>query len=208
METRYPINSAKRWIYVAHLTTLNTGLGAGEIWGLKPIDLVEGGDTLFIRCQFNRVTRDFDLIKGKRNSKSRSLSRHVTCNEYLRDEILKLISQKQIQNDETLFMTLARTPVDHDKFQKIFKADLKAWGGKVIRFHDMRHTATTLLIASGVDLKTVQSICGHEDIKTTMNYVHLIGDRIKEVAKTFSIRPEDQTPKKALTEISSSTSGQ
>ncbi len=105
-------------------------------------------------------------------------------------------------------MTLARTPVDHDKFQKIFKADLKAWGGKVIRFHDMRHTATTLLIASGVDLKTVQSICGHEDIKTTMNYVHLIGDRIKEVAKTFSIRPEDQTPKKALTEISSSTSGQ
>jgi site-specific recombinase XerD len=113
-----------------------------------------------------------------------------------------------LKDDETLFMTLARTPVDHDKFQKIFKADLKALGGKVIRFHDMRHTATTLLIASGVDLKTVQSICGHEDIKTTMNYVHLIGDRIKEVAKTFSIRPEDQTPKKALTEISSSTSGQ
>jgi len=87
-------------------------------------------------------------------------------------------------------------------------ADLKAWGGKVIRFNDMRHTATTLLIASGVDLKIVQSICGHEDIKITMNYVHLIGDRIKEVAKTFSITPEDQIPKKALTEISSSTSGQ
>jgi site-specific recombinase XerD len=95
-----------------------------------------------------------------------------------------------------------------DKFQKIFKAALNACGGKVIRFHDMRHTATTILIASGVDLKTVQSICGHEDIKTTMNYVHLIGDRIKEVARTFSIRPENQTPKKALTEISSSTSGQ
>jgi integrase len=208
MEARYPLNSAKRWIYVAYLTALNTGLRAGEIWGLKPIDLVEGGDTLFIRRQFNRVTRDFDLIKGKRNSKSRSLSRHVPCNEYLRDEVLNLINQNQIQNDETIFMTLARTPVDHDKFQKIFKADLKAWGGKVIRFHDMRHTATTLLIASGVDLKTVQSICGHEDIKTTMNYVHLIGDRIKEVAKNFSIRPENQTPKKALTEISSSTSGQ
>ncbi len=189
MNSKYPKESSKRWVYVAYLTALNTGLRAGEIWGLKPIDLVEGGETLFIRRQFNRVTRGFTALKGKRNSKSRSLSRHVPCNFNLRGELLDLIHQNQIQKEETIFMTKARAPIDHDRFQKVFKGDLKSWGGKEIRFHDMRHTATTLLIATGVDLKTVQSICGHEDIKTTMNYVHLIGDRIKEVARSFSIAP-------------------
>jgi site-specific recombinase XerD len=68
-----------------------------------------------------------------------------------------------------------------------FKKDLELWGGKPIRFHDLRHTAATLLISSGIDLKTVQEICGHEDITTTMRYTHLIADNIKKVADLFSI---------------------
>ena len=54
-------------------------------------------------------------------------------------------------------------------------------------FIDMRHTATTLLISTGIDLKTVQEICGHENIMTTMNYTHLLADNIKKVADLFSI---------------------
>ena len=39
----------------------------------------------------------------------------------------------------------------------------------------------------GVDIKTVQVICGHEQIETTLLYVHVLGDGIKEVARRFSI---------------------
>jgi site-specific recombinase XerD len=53
----------------------------------------------------------------------------------------------------------------------------------------MRHTATTLLISSGVDLKTVKEICGHADIATTMNYVHMVSGAIEKVALNFSITP-------------------
>jgi hypothetical protein len=86
-----------------------------------------------------------------------------------------------------------------------------AWGLMgIIAYNLMRLTSFTIskngCFVDSVRKNIVMKAC--EVIKTTMNYVHLIGDRIKEVAKTFSIRPEDQTPKKALTEISSSTSGQ
>jgi integrase len=41
------------------------------------------------------------------------------------------------------------------------------------RFHDLRHTAASLLIAEGVDLYRVGAILGHSDVRTTRRYTHL-----------------------------------
>ena len=41
------------------------------------------------------------------------------------------------------------------------------------RFHDLRHTAASWLVMSGVDLLTVASILGHKDIRMTQRYSHL-----------------------------------
>lgn len=191
MSVCYPKDSAKHWIYVAYLTALNTGLRAGELWGLRPEDIVASGETLFVRRQLNRITKTFDLLKGKRNSRSGKLSRHVPCNPELLTELNQLIEQNSISSKETIFQNLARNPIDHDRFQKVFKGDLKAWKGRPLRFHDLRHTALTQMIAAGIDLKTVQAIAGHEDIKTTMNYVHLVGDSIRDVARSFSLSSSD-----------------
>lgn len=192
----YPKGSKNRWVYVAYLLALNTALRAGEIWGLKVCDIVEDGKTLFIRRQYNRVTKSFDLIKGKRNTKSGKTFRHVPCNKDLLGELQGLIKQGKLEEESTVFKTSNGNPICHDHFAKRFADDLKKWNGKEIRFHDLRHTATTLLIASGVDLRTVQEICGHENILTTMNYAHLIADNIKKVADIFAITPpqkEEQT---------------
>lgn len=185
--SRYPRDSEKRWVYVVYLLALNTGLRAGEIWGLKVDDMVEDGKTLFIRRQYNCVTKTFTLIKGKKNSKSGKLHRHVPCNLTLREELFDIIKQRNLSNDDLFFVTELGNPVGHDNFQRRFQKDLELWGGKVIRFHDLRHTAATLLISAGIDLRTVQEIFGHEDITTTMNYTHLIADNIKRVADLFSI---------------------
>jgi len=45
------------------------------------------------------------------------------------------------------------------------------------------------MIAEGLDLKTVQEICGHKEITTTMRYVHLFGDSIRQAAKIFAVKP-------------------
>ena len=44
-----------------------------------------------------------------------------------------------------------------------------------IRFHDLRHTAATLLLSMGVDMKVIQDILGHSDMATTVNiYAHVL----------------------------------
>lgn len=195
---RYPKDTEYRWVYVSYLLALNTGLRAGEIWGLKVCDLVEGGDTLFIRRQFNRVSKTFELPKGKKRTKRGRTSRHVPCNPYLRDELLDLVKKDQLKKDDLFFRGKKGNPICHDAFAERFERDQKWWGGKKIRFHDMRHTATTQLISAGIDLKTVQAICGHEDISTTMGYTHLIGDNVKKVASSFSLgtKPEEKNEEK------------
>jgi len=78
---------------------------------------------------------------------------------------------------------------------RFFNRDVKEWGGKRIRFHDLRHSGISLVIASGLDIRTVQEIGGHTDIKTTMNYAHLLAERIKHEGRTFIIQPSEELEK-------------
>jgi integrase len=41
-----------------------------------------------------------------------------------------------------------------------------------LRFHDLRHSAATLMVQGGADLATISQILGHSDIRTTMKYAH------------------------------------
>lgn len=186
---KYPPESSERWIYVSYLLALNTALRAGEIWGLQPRDLVDDGQILFIRRQYNRVTHDFGLTKGKK-------SRNVPCNDELRKELRFLIAKRNTKLDQTIFHGIEGRPINHDSFgDRRFDKDVKLWGGRRIRFHGMRHTAATLMIGSGIDLKTVKEICGHKNIMTTMNYAHLLGENLRSVAQTFSIKPNEISKK-------------
>jgi integrase len=49
-----------------------------------------------------------------------------------------------------------------------------------VRFHDLRHTAASFLIANDVDLYQVGTILGHSDIRTTMRYAHLAVGKLRE----------------------------
>ena len=51
---------------------------------------------------------------------------------------------------------------------------LKASGMRQIRFHDLRHSCASLLLANGVPMKQIQEWLGHSDFSTTANiYAHL-----------------------------------
>ncbi|MBI4403617.1 MAG: site-specific integrase [Deltaproteobacteria bacterium] len=188
-----------RQYYVVYLLALNTAMRAGEIWGLKPLDLFFNengvGDTLFIRRQINMTTNEYAPLKGGVSS-DKDKSRHVPCPQELRKELGALIRDNRIRADDPLFQTTAGSFIHHEAFRDRFERDLANWGGRRIRFHDLRHTAATLMLAKGVDVKTVSEILGHENLSTTMSYVHLLGDRIKQVSRSYCIVPSQiQRPK-------------
>lgn len=117
------------------------------------MDISQDGKSLWIRRQFNRITLDFGPTKGRK-------ARYVPCPKIVLDELRRWIGKKNIKLDETIFQNEHRRPICHDNFSdRQFGKDIKNWGGKRIRFHDLRHTATTLMIANGVDIKTVKEIC-------------------------------------------------
>jgi site-specific recombinase XerD len=52
--------------------------------------------------------------------------------------------------------------------------------------HELRHTAASLAIASGADVKVVQQMLGHKSATMTLDlYGHPFGDRLDEVADAF-----------------------
>lgn len=182
--------------YIAYLVAINTGARAGEIWGLKASDLLfseDGtGSTIFIRRQFNRVKQDYGPLKGELLTDS-DKSRHVPCPKELRQELETLIKHNAIGRDEPLFQSVFGSPINHDSFADRFDRDVTQWKGRRIRFHDLRHTAATLMLSKGIDVKTVSEILGHEDLQTTLIYVHLLGNRIKQVSNSFSVVPPNSS---------------
>ena len=59
-----------------------------------------------------------------------------------------------------------------------------AAGLEDVRFHDLRHTAATLLLSEGrLGLSEVGEILGHRDIETTRRYAHLVRERVVDAAR-------------------------
>ena len=68
--------------------------------------------------------------------------------------------------------------VSHNFKKLLVKYDLPE-----IRFHDLRHTEGSLLLAQGVNIKQIQEFLGHSDVTTTLNiYVHTDEEAKKETA--------------------------
>ena len=79
---------------------------------------------------------------------------------------------------------------DSDALGGRYKKALARAGLRPLRFHDLRHTFGTRMIAKA-DIRRVQEWMGHADIATTMRYLHYVErpDEAALVADAFAIEP-------------------
>ena len=67
-----------------------------------------------------------------------------------------------------------------------FKVLLKENNMRIIRFHDLRHSCASLLLAQGVPMKMIQDWLGHSDMGTTANiYSHIDSESKKASANAI-----------------------
>jgi len=76
-----------------------------------------------------------------------------------------------------------------------FKRACKRAGIRDFRFHDLRHSFASYLTVGGVNLRTVQTLLGHKDLRMTMRYSHLSPEHLREaVQNTGSDIPTNRLP--------------
>lgn len=93
-----------------------------------------------------------------------------------------------------MFTTSIGTPVDARNLIRHFHAILKTAGLPAIRFHDLRHSATTLLLAQGVSPRYISALLRHSHVSFTMQtYAHALPHVHREAAAI-----EQQVPWKVV----------
>ena len=83
-----------------------------------------------------------------------------------------------------IFTTPFGAAMDPRGATREYHALLGVAGLPSVRFHDLRHTAATLLLAQGVDPRTIMETLGHSQISLTLNtYSHVLPALQEEAAK-------------------------
>ena len=153
------------------------GLRRSEVCGLRWIDIDFAKGTLHVRhtlTQNGVVRLDDDHTKTTRSNRVLSLIQNtVPYFKNLRDEQLKA----GLPLDKVVAWPNGKT-LRPDGITRMFKTLLKNNGmDPTMRFHDLRHTAASLLASAGVPPKQLQTFLGHEDISITYDvYVHLANE--------------------------------
>jgi integrase len=168
-----------RWAGV-YRVALELGLRRGEILALRWADLDFERKVLAVTGTIHRHSGKLHRDVPKTNASRRLLPLTATL-------IAALRTHKERQDDERaargegwidldlVFTTGHGTAIEPHNLYDHFKAALKQATLPDMRFHDLRHSCASILLAQNVHPRVIMEILGHSEIGTTMNlYAHVI----------------------------------
>ena len=146
---------------------LNCGLRISELIGLNISDIHD--DALRI------------LGKG-------SKVRVVYLNQACKDALTRYLAVRRPitgRDRDALFLSGQNKRISRSMVHTLVKKHLSAAGLDSEKYssHKLRHTAATLMLQNGVDVKAVQEVLGHEHLNTTEIYTHIDNEALRVAAK-------------------------
>lgn len=145
------------------LTAAFTGLRQGELLALRWRDVDFARSVLRVRASYG-----LGHVTAPKSGKVRSVPLALDVAEAL----ARLGSLEHFTGeDDLVFIGVVGGHIDSAALRRRYKAALTRAGLRKLRFHDLRYTFGTRMIAK-VDIRRVQEWMGHADIQTTMRYLH------------------------------------
>jgi integrase len=163
------------------LLAVTTGMRQMELLGLKWSDLDWVKQTLKVERQLDRSKRNgvqFSLPKTRFGRRTLTLGAQMievlrAHNE--RQHVKRKVAGDRWQDYGLIFSTRYGGPIHYRNLLRDFKKLLRNAGLPEIRFHDLRHTAASLMLNNGVDVIMVSRRLGHAKPSITLDvYGHLI----------------------------------
>ena len=152
--------------YAILMIFLNCGIRRSELVGLNVTDVYE----------------DRLRVVGKGN-KERFVYFGTPCRKAI-DAYLSQRNKKVLTDNRALFGSRNGNRISVTAVHRLVEKALKQAGLDATQFsaHKLRHTAATMMLSGGVDVKTVQEVLGHENLNTTQIYTHIENTELKIAA--------------------------
>jgi len=146
-----------------YLTAAFTGLRMGELLALRWRDVDFAGAVTRVRASY---------AAGALTTPKSGKVRAVPMAPDVATALAQLGRREHwVGEDDLVFSGVAGGYLDGSALRRRYKAALAAADLRPLRFHDLRHTFGTRMIAKA-DIRCVQEWMGHADIQTTMRYLH------------------------------------
>lgn len=176
----------------AYALCLLAGLREGECLGLswKQVDFQRRRIMVSQQLQKEKTKNArYYIAPTTKSGKPRTVELPPVAFEYLQAERVKQLENRLAAGevwsnpDDLVFTDETGRHYAFSTFYKRFKKIAAAIGRPDARPHDLRHTAATVAIASGADVKSVQSIMGHATASFTLNvYAHTSEKMMQDTA--------------------------
>ena len=157
--------------YAILLIFLSCGIRRSELVGLNISD----------------VYSDHLRVLGKGN-KERIVYIGSACRAALDDYLIER-QQLVLSDNRALFGSRDHNRISETAVHRLVKKHILEAGLDPERFsaHKLRHTAATLMLQNGVDVRTVQEVLGHEHLNTTQIYTHIESSELRIAAEANPI---------------------
>ena len=168
-------------LHALFVVALGLGLRRGELLGLRWADIDQRASRLRVTQTLQRVKGEGIILGPPKSRRSRRvLTMPAIVSKALADHrAAQAVDRKQVGSswpeNGLVFTTTTGRPIEPRNLSIAYGRLIARAGVRRIRFHDLRHTCATLLLARGVSPRVVMDILGHSQIAVTMNiYGHVI----------------------------------